>query len=441
MLTVMNPKKSIIPFSTKQIISFNNSDARINIWEGAVRSGKTYISLHRFFHELESGPPGEYAIITRTYDTFKRNLLPIISQQLKASSQYFAGRREMVIFDKTIHVISADDARAESKIRGSTIVSAYCDELTILPIEFFRMLISRCAMGGGKIFATTNPDSPYHWVKTDYLDGNLDVKSWQFTLEDNPVLTQEDKDYLIRQYKGIWFQRFIQGKWVQAEGAIYDSFEDIYHVINFPPGLAQYYFMGVDYGTSNPTSFVLIGCNVNKFPNYWVEDVYYFSSKIAQRQKTDSEYADDLKKFIQGRNVKAIYIDPSAASFKLELAKNGVSNIFDAENEVIDGIRFVSKYINNGTLKVCRNCTDLIKEFHSYVWDSKSSKLGIDKPLKESDHCLDALRYAIYTHLYNKDNQSLSAKDLDRLYNEVHGITPEIPSAFQQPNDYGPHYF
>jgi len=419
------------------MISYDQSTARINIWEGAVRSGKTFISLQRFFKELLLGPEGEYAFITRTYDTFKRNVLPIISEYLKTSAEYFSGKRELSVFGKTVHVIGADDERAESKIRGSTFAGAYVDECSIIPESVFKMLISRCAMGGAKIFGTTNPDSPYHWLKRDYLDGNPDVLSWQFTLEDNPFITQDEKDYLLRQYKGIWYQRFILGKWVQAEGAIYDHFEDQYHVIDFPPGLPQYYFVGVDYGTSNPTAFVLIGCNLNKFPNYWVEDVYYFDSKIAQRQKTDSEYAADLKKFIQGRPVKAIYIDPSAASFKVELSKSGLSNLFDAENEVIDGIRFVSQYINNGTLKVCRNCTPLIKEFHSYVWDAKSAKLGVDKPLKESDHCLDALRYAMYTHLFQKDMQRLSANDLDRLYNEVHGIIPEFPSAFQQPNDYG----
>lgn len=425
------------------MISFDQSTARINIWEGAVRSGKTFISIQRFINELLLGPQGEYAFITRTYDTFKRNLLPIISDYLNTSAEYYSGKREMVIFGKTIHVVGADDSSAEVKIRGSTFSGAYVDEISIIPESVFKMLISRCAMGKAKIFGTTNPDSPYHWLKRDYLDDNPDVRSWKFTLEDNPFISQDEKDYLIRQYKGIWYQRFILGKWVQAEGAIYDSFDDKYHVIDFPPGNAQYYFVGVDYGTSNPTAFVLIGCNKNKFPNFWVEDVYYFSSKIAQRQKTDSEYAADLKKFIQNKPVVAIYVDPSAASFKVELSKCGIANVFEAENEVIDGIRFVSSYINNGTLKICRNCSHLIKEFHSYVWDAKSAKLGVDKPIKESDHCLDALRYAIYTHLYNKDTGKLTPNDIDRLYNEAYGITPELPSAFQNPNDYGiqmPHF-
>jgi PBSX family phage terminase large subunit len=387
--------------SEKQLISFADSDARINIWQGAVRSGKTYISLWRFLHELCDGPDGEYVIITKTYDSFKRNLLPNLARMIGADAQYYYGKRELSIWGKTIHVVGADDERAESKIRGPTFAGAYVDEATIIPESVFKMLISRCAMHNAKIFVTTNPDSPFHWLKVDFIDNNPDVKSWKFTLDDNPELTQDNRDYLKRQYKGLWFRRFIQGDWVQAEGAIYDSFDPLLHVIDFPPGLPEYTIIGVDYGTTNPTSFVSVGVNRSKFPNCWVEDVYYYDSKVHNRQKTDTEYAEDLKRFIKERPVKAIYVDPSAASFKLELSKHNISNLYDAENEVIDGIRLVSNYMNNGTLKICRNCSHLIKEIQSYTWDHKSQKTGVDKPAKENDHaCVVGSTLVLTIHGY-----------------------------------------
>jgi PBSX family phage terminase large subunit len=236
-------------FSDKQIDSIAHSNAKINIWEGAVRSGKTYASLYRYLEAVSEGPLGDYAFITRTYDSFKRNLLPQISRIIGADAKHYSGKRELKIWGKTIHVVGADDDRAESKIRGSTFNSAYVDEISIIPQAVFRMLISRCAMGGSKIFGTTNPDSPYHWLKQDFLTDNPDVRSWAFTLEDNPQLTQDEKDYLRRQYKGVWYKRFIEGLWVQAEGAIYDFFDTNLHVIPNPPGLAEYYLVGVDYGT------------------------------------------------------------------------------------------------------------------------------------------------------------------------------------------------
>lgn len=421
--------------SPKQKESLKNSTARINIWEGAVRSGKTYISIWRFLKELSQGPEGEYAIICRTYDSFKRNILPQITRIIGSDAKHYSGKREMHIWGKTIHVIGADDERAEAKLRGPTFAGAYVDEITIIPESVFKMLISRCAMGGARIFGTTNPDSPYHWLKRDYLTDNVDVISWQFTMDDNPELQDTEKEYLRRQYRGLWYQRFIEGKWVQAEGAIYDFFDEKIHVINSPPSHTAHYFVGVDYGTTNPCAFVLIGYNPERFPNMWVEDEYYFDSKVRQRQKTDSEYADDLKNFIKFYNVQAIYIDPSAASFKLELQKQGFQNLYEAMNEVNDGIRFVSKYLSNGTLKICRKCTHLIQEFQSYVWDPKCLKTGEDKPLKQNDHALDALRYVIYSHFFGKDGQKLSAKDLDQAYAETRGVQPSLPSFFQDPMD------
>jgi phage terminase large subunit len=413
-------------FSDKQRRSFRESTAKINIWEGAVRSGKTYISIWRFIKELMDGPEGEYALICRTYDGFKRNVLRQFTDKLHTDAKYYGGKREINIYGKTVHIIGADDERAEAKIRGPTFMGAYVDEATIIPESVFKMLVSRCAMGGAKIFATTNPDSPYHWLKTNFLEGNL---------------TNDEKQYLRRQYKGVWYQRFIEGMWVQAEGAIYDFFDTNVHIINHAPGPPDYYILGIDYGTSNPCAFVLIGVSTTRFPRVWVEEEYYFDSKKHQRQKTDAEYAEDLRKFLQWRRPRCIYVDPSAASFKQELYRGGFEGVYDAENEVIDGIRLVSNYLNQGTLKIARNCQNLINEFQSYVWDAKSAKTGIDKPLKENDHALDALRYALYTHFFAKPVERLTPNELEKIRLEALGGQTNLPRFFSDPIDPGGYQF
>lgn len=417
----------MITLSEKQRLSLIESTAKINIWQGAVRSGKTYISLWRFLKELTYGPKGEYVIISRTYDSFKRNILPLLTELIGADIKYYYGKRELVIWDKTIHMVGADDDRSEAKIRGPTFSGAYVDEATIVPESVFKMLISRCAMKDAKIFATTNPDSPYHWLKKEFIDNNPDVKSWQFTLDDNPELTKDEKEYLKRQYKGLWYQRFIEGRWVQAAGAIYDFFDPMIHVIDFPPANPAYTIVGVDYGTSNPTSFVQIDINPDKYPNMWVSNVYYYDSREKQRQKTDTEYANDLKEFIKGKPVRAIYVDPSATSFKIECKRSDIYSVYDAENEVLDGIRLTAKYFNNGTLKICRNCTPLIHEMQSYIWDPKSSLSGIDKPLKEHDHCLDALRYCIESHFKGRDTRRMTEYDLEKMRQEAFGSNLPFP--------------
>ncbi len=167
----------------------------------------------------------------------------------------------------------------------------------------------------------------------------------------------------------------------------------------------------------------------------WISDVYYYDSKIRQRQKTDTEYAEDLSKFIQDKPIRAIYVDPSAASFKLECSRHGIQNLYDAENEVVDGIRLTAKLFNNGSLKICRNCDALIKEMQSYVWDPKCSITGIDKPLKENDHSLDAMRYALVTHFLGKEGSRLTAKDIEQMRREVYGEST-LPAPFQDPSRY-----
>jgi PBSX family phage terminase large subunit len=406
--------------SIKQIKSFNEATARINIWQGAVRSGKTYVSLIAFLTAVSKGPQGEYAILTRTYDSFVRNILPQIMRLIGGDARHYSGKRELMIWGKRISVIGCEDDRAEYKIRGSTFCGAYVDEATIIPESCFKQLISRCVMGGAQIFTTTNPDSPYHWFKKDFLEGNPDVNSWAFTLDDNPELKQDEKNYLKRQYKGIWYKRFIEGLWVMADGCIYDFFDINRHVITHPPGTGEY-ICGVDYGTSNPSAYTLIGINKAMFPNMWVEKVYLYDSKVHQRQLTDTEQAEALVRFIEGYPVRAIYVDPSAASFKLELYRHNVQNLYDANNDVLNGIRMVANFLNTGTIKICQCCTPLIKEMQSYCWDSKASLQGIDKPLKVNDHCVDSLRYALATHFMNKSTSQLTPQEIDKMYHESTG--------------------
>ena len=426
-------------FSPKQLESLRDSDAKINIWQGAVRSGKTFISLWRFLKEIcmdKKSSEGEFALVARTYDSIKRNLVPLLYEMIGYDLQYYIGKREMYIWGRKIHLIGADDERAESKIRGATFLGAYVDEATLIPEGFFKMLVSRCSMKGARIFATTNPDSPFHWLKTEFIDDNPDVKHWAFTLEDNPQLDEETKNYLVRQYRGLWYNRFIQGHWVQASGAIYDFFDSAIHVIKHIPAPSAYSIVGIDYGTTNPTAFVMVSFNPLRYPNMWVEKEYMWDSKQRQRQKTDSEYAQDLKQFISGKRIDGIYLDPSAASFRTELYRLSIKPRY-AENEVMEGIRYVANLFVSGTIKICDTCPELIKEMQSYVWDPKSIKLGEDKPLKVSDHLCDALRYACFTHFYKRNKVDI---DWDKTYNEAMGLESELPAVFQQPT-VSPQYF
>ena len=386
-------------FSRKGLDTITNSTARLNIWEGAVRSSKTICSIVRWLEYVKSGPPGDLLMAGKTERTLKRNILDPL-QQIVGSSRfkYNRGTGEAHLFGRRIYIAGANDERAAGKIQGLTLAGAYGDELTLWPESFFKMLLSRLSVPGAKLFGTTNPDGPYHWLRTEYLDNKaLDLRSWHFTLEDNPNLDPAYVAALKKEYAGLWYKRFILGLWVLAEGAIYDMWDEGKHIKSAPPYLNRR-IVAVDYGTTNPCTFGLYGFGAG--PEVFLEREYWYDSKETGKQKTDSEYADDFMTWLGNVPVEAIYVDPSAASFIAELRGRGYI-ISEANNAVLDGIRFVSTMLSNGHFFIDPSCTHTKNEFASYVWDSKAQMKGEDKPLKRNDHCMDRNRYALFSHFGN----------------------------------------
>lgn len=403
----------MLDLSPKQITAFQKSNSRLNIFEGAVRSGKSFVSLIRFLKAVRDCPEGAGIVVGRTDKTIYRNIVMPLQELCGDVVKYHSGKGQMELFNRTVFVVGANDDRAEGKIRGSEFAFALVDELTLIPENFIKMLFSRLSVEGAQFFATTNPDSPFHWVRRELLDrrDELDLQVFSFKLDDNPSLSQSYKDALNKEYRGLWHKRFIEGAWVQADGAVFDFFDERTHVIDRPPGPADYYILGIDYGTLNPCAFSMIGVNETCYPKMWLEKEYYYDGRKTNRQKSDYEYAQDFVGFIRGYHVKRIYIDPSAASFRRELQREGIRDLVDADNRVLDGIRFVSNELCSGSFKVCSNCVNAIREFQTYVWDEKASNRGEDKPVKENDHILDSLRYALYTHFFKSSRANMKASD------------------------------
>lgn len=350
--------------------------------------------------EVIEAPSGDMAIICRDANAFRRNILPILRDQIDMDARYKAGISLIELYGRRIHIIGCHDARSEGKLRGCTLQAALVDEASLIPEASWIILLQRIAMNGGRVFATTNPDSPMHWLKTGYIDNNLDSITFSFGLLDNPKLTLEEREFLERQHTGVWYRRFIKGEWCLAEGAIFDFFDEKIHTIQRPPAAAKFYLVGVDVGFTNPTGFTLIGYNDDVSPQIWVEDEYYWNSKKMERQKTDAEYASDLFKFIEGRNVSFIFVDPAAASFKVEIRRAGIRQIpiRDAINDVSEGIKTLSSFMSMGDLKIVRTCRNLVGEIQGYCWDPKIAEKGEDAPIKRADHLLDSLRYAVFSY-------------------------------------------
>lgn len=380
--------------SLKQEISIAEATKRINVWVGAVRSGKTHASLKKLIFALRSGIEGDVMIIGVNRDSIQRNILNLLYKELGFDPPGLKTSQDK-IYGRNVFFVGAHDESAVRRIQGSTLAFAYVDEAAAIPEPFWRMLLSRLSLKGSQVFATCNPEGAQHWLKKSYLDNTLlDLASWQFGLDDNPTLTEDYKENLKREYgHGSWYQRLILGNWYNSSGMIWDGFDDD-NVYTNPFDPPSFYCVGIDYGTSNATAAVLGAFDPKKWPQIRIEEEYYYDSIKAGRAKTDSQLADDIFEWLKYKSIQAIYVDPAAASFKAELRQRNLP-VLDANNNVLDGLRIVGKFISHKNLVIHKGCTTLIEAIQSYIWDPKAVDRGEDKPLKKFDHQCDSARYLI----------------------------------------------
>ena len=282
-----------------------------------------------------------------------------------------------------------------------------------------RRVTGRCSVDGSKFWFNCNPSGPYHWFKVNWIDRAVgyigkeraaelrandepvkNILYVHFVMDDNLSLSEEIKERYRNTYRGVFYKRYILGLWAMAEGVIYDMFDEARHVKK----ITEFFrllingnrYVSCDYGTQNATVFLLWNKGIDG--TWYCTREYYYSGREKKQQKTDSEYATDLKKWLEGTKIKAIIVDPAAASFIAELQKRGY-NVIKAKNDVEDGIRVVGTCLSREKIKFSDECVNTRKEFATYVWDEKAAERGEDKPVKQFDHAMDAVRYFCYTIL------------------------------------------
>ncbi|MCO1575016.1 PBSX family phage terminase large subunit [Crossiella sp. SN42] len=404
--------------SRKQIRSIADSArVRISIWAGAVRSGKTIASLIAFLIALAVAPNhGLVVIVGRTLQTIERNIIEPLQDvslfgALANQVHHTRGSTTAVILGRTVHLLGAHDAKAEGKLRGLTACLAYVDEATLIPQAFFQQLLARLSVPGARLLATTNPDSPAHWLRKHYLlrAGELNLASWHFTMDDNPSLSPEFVADQKLENVGLFYRRNILGEWCLAEGAIYEAWNPDRHMVDILPRIHRWYGVGIDVGTTNPFAALALGLgyDTDRRPRLYLTHEYRHDSKLARRQLTNPEYSDNVRTWLatadrpheteRGIRPEWLYIDPSAADFSLQLYRDGVSNVANAINDVIPGIRTLAGVIARDQLRVHRSCKGFLDEVPGYSWDDKASERGEDAPIKADDHSLDAVRYVVHS--------------------------------------------
>lgn len=403
------------------------------IADGAIRSGKTIsMSLSFVMWAMTRFNGQNFAMCGKTIGSFRRNVLFVLKLMLRSRGYKVTDHRSdnLVVItrgevENNFYIFGGKDESSQDLIQGITLAGVFFDEVALMPESFVNQATGRCSVDGSKFWFNCNPDGPYHWFKVNWIDkaigyigkkkadeleqkakkehkdlGLKKILYLHFTMEDNLSLSETVKARYRSLYTGVFFQRYILGLWTVAEGIIYDMFFVDKHVVKEMPvaGTGRYY-VSCDYGTQNATVFLLWHTGMDG--KWYCIKEYYYSGRDENAQKTDDEYAADLDKFLDGIRPLAVIVDPAAASFIALLKKKGYK-VKRAKNDVLDGIRFAGTKLNNGEIIFLACCVNTIKEFASYIWDVKACERGEDKPVKQHDHAMDAVRYFCYTILFKR---------------------------------------
>lgn len=400
-------------FSEKQreILRFPYRDYDALICDGAVRSGKTSVmSLSFFLWAMGRFNGCAFALCGKSVGAVERNIVtPLLA--VRYLRQNFA-----VSYSRSGHVITArrgvrenrfylfggKDESSYTLIQGITLAGVLLDEVALMPRSFVEQAMARCSVSGAKMWFNCNPDSNYHWFYKEWIRKPIEHNALHlhFLMDDNPSLSEETKNKYRSMFKGIFYQRYVEGLWVAADGLIYDMFDQTENV--YRPGEEPVWlrftgtrYIGVDYGTVNDTVFLEA---FDDGETLWVTREYRWASREERRQKTDQEYADDFMGFYGDDQALAcpVIVDPSAASFIEELRRRGVY-VREADNDVLNGIRRVSTMMGQRHLKICETCAGTLEELSGYIWDDKAALNGVERPVKMADHGVDVIRYLVST--------------------------------------------
>jgi len=372
------------------------------VCDGAVRSGKTMaMGLSFFLWACTCFQGQRFGVCGKTIASLRRNVLSEILPRLEGLGATWKEKRteNLVIVrflgrENRFYIFGGRDESSASLIQGITFAGILLDEVALMPRSFVEQACARCSVAGSRLWFNCNPAGPSHWFYQTWI---LEARQrnclrLHFTMEDNPSLTPQIRERYQNLYTGVFYRRFILGQWAQAEGRVYDFFEPEY-VKPAPEGPFDKWYVSCDYGTVNPTSMGLWG----RCRNVWYRvKEFYFSSREKQRQMTDEEYAGALENLVENRQLTAVIVDPSAASFIEVLRRRGWP-VRKADNDVLSGIRLTSDCLKEGKIVICEGCTDCLREMDEYVWDLSSGSR--DRVRKEHDHAMDDMRYFVSTVL------------------------------------------
>ena len=392
----------------ESILAFPYTRYDALVCDGAVRSGKTSLMTVAFIDWAMRKFSGQrFGICGKTIDSAKKNIIvPYTVMTYPAHKGYvlrWHGQDKVLEVRRGnttnwFEVFGGKDEASYMLIQGRTLAGVLMDEVALMPQSFVNQALARCSVEGSKLWFNCNPDSPTHWFKREWIDGAYDRNAMHlhFLMTDNPSLSQQTIERYERMYSGVFYDRYIKGKWVKAEGLIYPLYEDALEgSVSLDMNSIKRWVVSVDYGTQNAFAALLWAFDGTVW--HAIKEFYY-SGRTQGHQMTDPDYADAMLALVADVSFPEveIIVDPSATSFMAELRRRGRFRIRHARNDVMDGIRETAACLQAGLVRIDKHaCQNLTQELGGYVWDDAPS--DVERPLKVDDHACDALRYFVAT--------------------------------------------
>jgi len=388
-----------------QILDFVVSDDLYLICDGAVRSGKTVFMSSAFvIWAMEYYDRTNFAICGKTVQSAERNVLKPLqeNESLPYTMTYKVSTKVLTVRcgakENYFYIFGGKDESSYMLIQGITLAGVLFDEVALMPRSFVEQALSRAiSFEHPKYWFNCNPESPNHYFYKEWIENPKDgTTHLHFLLEDNPILTAQMIERTKAMYSGVFYDRYIRGLWVIAEGIVYPMFGKDTTVPTTERTYSRY-VVSMDYGIQNPTAMLLWGF----FDGVWYQvGEFYHSGRETGRQKTDQEYYDDLERLAGDRCIDCLIIDPSATSFIALVKQKRRFKVRKAKNDVVDGIQKTASALQQGKIKVNDCCKRTIKEYGLYSWDQKAD---VDRPIKDNDHAMDATRYFVATMRITKE--------------------------------------
>lgn len=379
------------------------------ICDGSVRAGKTVaMGLSFVMWAMANHRNRQFGMSGRSVGAFERNVIFWLTDALQGRGYNVRYIDSCLIVRNGdivnhFYVFGGKDKTSYTTIQGLTAAGWFFDEVALQPENFVNQALARCSVENSKIWYNCNPDSPFHWFKTDYIDKAKEKRflHLHFLMTDNLTLSKSVLESYERRYTGVFYKRYILGLWVMAEGVIYDNFSEA-HTYNLPLDKERVLyadrFLAIDYGITNPFAVLEI---IDEWDNIYIDNMIYYDSAREGKQLTDEQYMQMIKSMEESRGVgyNEIIIDPSASSMIQLLRLNGYL-VTPADNDVLEGIKVTHSAFHQGKIHINEPaCGPLIKELHTYAWDEQSKEKGNEKPIKVNDHACDALRYYCNTKM------------------------------------------